>query len=345
VTLVHRAIRGRVVEERVDQSQLAWEGMRARRMDGWAHVPVTPDIALEVPAVSACVHGIAGAISTLQIHGYRQDAQGMPAPTASLPRLWREPSAELSPEDWIYRHLQAQMLDGMAWGRIVARDARLSPTQVELVPAEVVTVRTDKSTGLMEFRFDGQMIDREDVWRVGDLPSRTGIFGAALVDRMRTSLQVQLAARKYLLQWFTDGAHPTAILTTDANPGEQGAEKLKARLLSIMRGNRDPLVLPAGTSLTQFQNNPDQSKVIDVLKQSANDLATFFLTPPELAGGETGSSMTYSTTEQQQIMVLQRAVRYWMVKLERALTRPVAPTSLYAKFDEEPTVHSTSQFG
>jgi len=115
---------------------------------------------------------------------------------------------------------------------------------------------------------------------------------------------------------------------------------LKAKLMDAVRGSRDPLVMPNGTSLAPFQSTPDQSKLIEVLTQSTNDVATFFNMPPELVGGETGSAMTYNTTEGQYLRVLQFGVRYWMTKLERALSRAVAPQAIFAKFDENDFVRT-----
>lgn len=332
MTLVHRALRRGDVEQRMDQSQIAWAALRAAQAGDWTWAPITPDIALRVPAVSACVHGIAGSVSMLELRGYGGDV-ATELPPQSLPRLWRDPSADLSPEDWVYRSLMGMMLDGCSWGRIVARDARLSPTQVELVPAEVVRYRRG-SDGAWQFTFDGQPVPVADVWRVPGIPSRMHPFGSSLSERASAPIQVQLAAREYLHGWFRDGAHPTAVVTMKSNPGPEGAREFKARLMSIVRGSREPLVVADGTTIAPFQINPADSAVSEALKSSATDIATFFLAPPELAGGSTGDSMTYANVEQQQILFLVRAIQWWMTKLERALSRAVAPQQISCKFDE-----------
>lgn len=323
----------RQVEERV-----RWrEEPPARATVGrsWAGVNVTPEVALQVPAVAAGVHFVAGTISTLKLCGYREDQDYREVERREMPRLWREPSADLSPEDWFYRHIQAQMLDGTAWGRIVARDARFSPTQVELVPAEVVQVRKDRSSGELTFRFDGQDVDAFDVWRVNGRPSRQTIFGMSLAEKMSESIGVQLAARQYGAAWFRDGAHPTAVIESEADPGPEGAQTLKDRVLGITRGNREPLVMPRGTSIKPWQADPQSSKLVEILTQSTNDIAVFFGLPPAMLGGDAGGSLTYTNVESQSLQVLQYAIRYWMTKLERALTRAVAPQALVAKFDED----------
>lgn len=73
---------------------------------------------------------------------------------------------------------------------------------------------------------------------------------------------------------------------------------------------------------------------------TSTQIATFFLFPPDQVGGSSGSSMTYSNVEQQQIIILQRAVRWWMTKLEKSLSRAVRPTTIYAKFDENDLIRT-----
>jgi HK97 family phage portal protein len=337
VTVLHRALL-RPSEVRMDQSQLAWSALRAARDVGWTWAPVTPDVALRVPAVSACVHGVAGSVSSLELHGYYDNGETIEDMT-TLPRLWRDPSAELSQQDWVYRSIQAMMVEGRSWGVIVARDARLSPTQIELVPDEAVRYRRG-GDGRWQFTVDGRPVPADDMWCVPGIPSRTHPFGVSLAERASAPIQVQIAARQYLGDWFRDGAHPSAIVSMKANPGVDGAREFKARLMSLVRGSREPLIVSDGTTISAFQQAPADSAVADTLRQSATDIAVFFLTPPEMVGGSTGDSMTYSNVEQHQILFLVRAVRYWMVKLERALSKAVAPQRISCRFDENQLIRT-----
>jgi HK97 family phage portal protein len=157
---------------------------------------------------------------------------------------------------------------------------------------------------------------------------------------MRTVVGIQIAARAYAEQWFTDGAHPSSVVTTETDPGPNGARDLKAKIMNLVHGNREPLVMPKGTTLAPYQSDPASSSLVEILTQSTNDIAQFFLMPPEMVGGNTGSSMTYSTTEGQAIRVLQFALRYWMRKLELAMSRAVRPQAIYAKFDENDFVRT-----
>lgn len=329
---------GRQAETRADQSTLVFEALRNRRLDRTVG-PINTETALRVPTVSACVHTVAGSIATLSLEGYRSTPNGMPVPLELLPRLWREPSADESPEDWFYKVIQAAMCDGRAWGRIVARDARQSPTQIELLADELVQVDENKSTGRWTFKIDGTPIPAEDMWWMTGIPARKHPFGTSLVDRASEPIAVQLAALTYLRQWFRDGAHPTALIQSEVDLGAEQAASLKQRVRDLTAGSREPLLLPKSVTLNPFQTPPADSAIGDVLATTSTQIANFFLMPPEQVGGTTGNSMTYGTVEQQQIILLQR-VQYWMDKLEKSLSRTVRPTTIYAKFDENALVRT-----
>lgn len=330
--------RSSTMETRVDEMTLVMEALRNRRRGGLS-AQVDTDSALRVPAVAASVHTVAGAVSSLDLEGYREVSGGAPVPVAGLPQLWREPSAEDSLEDWVYKVIQAAMCDGRAWGRIVGRDYRGSITQIELVPDDCVQVKLGPDR-MWEFTVDRTPVAYEDMWWLPGVPHRSHPFGVSLVQRAAEPIQVQLAALTYLRNWFRDGAHPTSVVQFDTDPGEDLASKIKQRIMDITAGNREPLVMPKAATINPFQSKPADSAIGDVLQTTATQIALYFLMPPELAGGSAASSMTYQNVEQQQIIVLQRAVRFWMTKLEKSLSRAVKPVALFAKFDENDFVRT-----
>lgn len=323
------------------QDLAMYHALRNARLNGGHVATVDTDLALTAPTVAACVHTVASSVSSLDLLGYRNETTNdMPVPLDRLPRLWREPSADESPEDWFYKAIQAAMCDGRAWGRIIARDANLSPTQIELLPDETVRVQPDRNTGAWSFKVDNTPISPADMWWMTGVPARNHPFGMSLVHRAAEPITVQLAALQYLRTWFRDGAHPTALIQTEQDLGQDQAEGIKRRIRDLTSGSREPLVLPKSVTLNPFQVTPADTAIGDVLMTTSTQIATFFLFPPEQVGGSTGSSMTYSNVEQQQIIILQRAVRFWMRKLERSLSRAVRPVSIFAKFDENDLVRT-----
>jgi HK97 family phage portal protein len=239
----------------------------------------------------------------------------------------------VSLEDWVFQNVESMIMHGDAIGRIVARDARFQPSQIEMVDPAVVTIKK-RDDGLYDWYFDRQLVPADEVWHVAGRPRLGSPFGYGLIEFMAQTAGVSLAARKYEAQWFGDGAHPTLIYEPPTDPGPTGAQAIKEKLLAITRGNREPLVTAPGTKVSPFQANPTDSALLEAMRANAADVAHFFGVPPELVGGSSGDSMTYSNVEARVLDLLAFAVQYWMTKLEKALSRVLVPQPLYAKFNE-----------
>lgn len=324
----------------VSQWDAALDRLSQARLGGtYAGLVADYDSMLAVPAVWKSLQLTAGIISVMPLDEYTRSDQA--ATTEVRPsQLLSAPSASVPLEVWIYQHVEAQIMHGDAIGRIVNVDRTGWPTQVELVPNTCVRVERDRATGRLRWSFDNKPIPEDQVWHVPGRPGRAGSpFGVGLIEYMATTAGISLAARKYEAQWFGDGAHPTSILQTPTDPGATGAETLKEKLRSLTRGNREPLVLPVGVTLNSFQENPVNSALLEALRANATDVAHFFGVPPELVGGASGDSMTYSNVEARVLDLLAFAVQFWMVKLEKALTRAL-PRPRFAKFNEASVIRT-----
>lgn len=306
-------------ERRVASLDATTAALMQRRQVSYSTLTASYADMLTVPAVEKSLRLTAGAISVMPIDAFRADG-GPGAEVATRPRLLREPSARVPLEVWLHQAVESMIMHGDVFGQIVSRDARDAPTQIELVDPTQVEVRV--KDGRLTWRFDRKLVEADDVWHVVGRPQRSGsMFGIGLIETMASTVGVTLAARKYESQWFEDGAHPTSIIRPSIDPGKEGAEALKARVLAITRGNREPLILPPNTDFETLQENPVTSALLEALKENAADIAHFFSIPPELVGGSSGDSMTYSNVESRILDLLAFGVQFWMVKIERALER------------------------
>lgn len=293
----------------------------ARLSGGWSSVTVTPDSVLSVPAVFASVQLTAGVISQLPFEEFI-DAPGRTIRDPASPSpLIVSPSADVAPEDWRFQAVESAQLHGNAVGVIVDRDRRMNPTQVELVHPNRVQVRIDKSTRALLWRIDNSPVDRFDIWHMPGRPHVGSPLGVGLAEFMATSAQVGIAARRYGADWFNSGGGPVAVVRPHRDPGDEGASRLKAKIAEAIR-TRAPLVLPKDVEQERWEGSkPSDAELVQLLRQNATDLSMFFLVPPELVGGRTGDSMTYSNAEHRMIDLLAFGVGYWLNKLERALER------------------------
>jgi HK97 family phage portal protein len=109
------------------------------------------------------------------------------------------------------------------------------------------------------------------------------------------------------------------------------ASKVKERLRSTLRAG-EPFVTGKDWDLDVLKLSADDAGFVAASKLTATQVANIFGVPPELVGGETGTSLTYSTTEQQQIQFITNTLRPWLVRLEAAFSS-LLPRPQYVKFN------------
>jgi len=146
-------------------------------------------------------------------------------------------------------------------------------------------------------------------------------WGLSLVDYMREVAGIGLAARTYGAQWFGDGGHPTKVIVPTATLATK-VPAAKAAVLSAVRGSREPVVIPKTVGLEDWQENPSEAALVDVLTQNSTDVAHFLGIPPSWSAARAATRSTYANVESRVLNLLRvLGDSFWMVKLEEALTR------------------------
>jgi HK97 family phage portal protein len=340
VTLLRR-IAGRPAEERaltLDPVREAMLRMSNARLSGaWAGVPVTPETVLSVPAVWACTQLTAGVISQLPFDEYRKVDGGRLEVAPS--QLLVNPSADVPFEDWVFQAIESAQLHGSAYGAIVSRDRSMWPTQVELIHPDRIQTRINPETRVIEWKVDNQPFPAEDLWRMTGRPALGTPLGLPLLHYMGQVAGVGIAARKYGSDWFAEGGAPSAVISPARDPGEAGAAELKQKVINMLR-SRQPVVMPQDVEVKPWGGStPKDAQLVDLLRNNATDIAMFYLVPPELVGGATGDSMTYSNVDARVLNLLVFGVSYWLTKLEKAFTRSI-PRDRYVKANESAIIRT-----
>lgn len=291
-----------------------------------ASLSVTPDTAMKHSVVNACVQTIAN-LAVLEINATREvDGRWVKAPNA--PALLREPSATVSPLEWRRQVYVAWLTRGTAFGMIAATDQYALPTQIELLPAEAVTLTTKGGSRLAgyTFRVDGQEVEpfpHGPLWVARGLHTKTAVpVGISPIEMACGAIGLGLAAEEFGASWFYDGAVPSAVYTSKKEIDDTVAKTLKARILDAVRpGSRDPLILGDDLTYQQVSVAANESQFLETLDKNAGTVARYFLMPPNEVGASDGSSMTYSNAEARANALLARCFAPWLAVFEAHMTR------------------------
>lgn len=297
------------------------------------------ETSLQKIAVWSCVTLTATIAEILPLDGYSGDGQDKRP--RKLPG-WMEDLGGTGhgTPDWCWMWVYSQMLRGNAYAPVVERDRTSGkPRVVPLAHPDDVAVRRD-SEGRLEWRVCGTTYYDDEVWHRRSYPIPGYFKGLSPIAQHALTIGTGLRAMKFGHDWFVDGAHPSAILTTDQEIGEKSGKEAKARFVEAVRGRREPAVLGNGWKYQPIQIAPNESQFLETNQYTSGECCRIFGPAyAEIFGYETGGSLTYSNIEQRSLDLLTYAVDPWLVRLERVLSW-LLPAPQYVKFNRDALVRT-----
>lgn len=296
-----------------------------------------PDQALQVPAVWACVRLIADTVSMLPCNAFQR--RGGQDVAVDDPRLIRNPSAGDSFADWLYMLLVSLLLRGNAYAIVAAMDGMGRPLQLELQHPDDVDVYVDRATGRLTYHVNSKPVEpyangagglgslwHMKAFRMPGLP-----LGLSPIQYGAATLGIELESTRFALNFFRNGAHPTAVVTTEQNVTQDQAQTVKERIMAAVR-DRKPAVLGAGLKWQTVQVSPEESQFLQTQQYNAGQIARFFGIPADMIGAAEGKSMTYANVEQRNIQFLTYAIQPWLNRVELAL-KALVDRPTFFRFD------------
>lgn len=309
-------------------SQVSWGG----GYNG-SQMPRGVEGSLRKVAVFASVNLIAGLGSTLPIDGYT--GKGAARREVALPAFFADPDGSGNGlPDWLYQVYFSLLLRGNIVGRILDTDTMGRPTQVVLLHPDKVTLQETPDGPI--WRYENRVVPTDQVWHRRAFPVPGCRLGLSPIALHAMTIGQGLAAAQFGLRFFTDGAHPSAILMQkDAREiTEDRAQTVKARFMAAVRGTREPVVLTGGWEYTPIQIGPEESQFLETQRYTAAECARIFGPGlPEVLGYDTGGSLTYSNVEQRSLDLLKFSLDRWLVWAERVLSADFLSAPRFVKFN------------
>lgn len=299
----------------------------------WAPVMVTGQGAMRHWAVWSCARVVADAVSTLPVD-LMQGNGSAAQPLDVLPQILERPSAYCDRVDWLSQVIISLLTTGNAYGLVASRDRLEYPTQINLVAPGTITAELDDDTGLKVYKGrNGKIIPSERVWHRTGLVWPGDVVGLDPVSYFVRTITLGLEAERYGADYFQNGAHPTAVASTDHEITEPQAKAIKDRIRQAV-GNRDIAVLGAGLKLDAWQGSPNDAQLGETIRMNAAMVCAIYGVPPEKIGVSMGDggSVTYANREQRAQDFLNDAVNPWLVRMERSMT-DWFPRGKFVKFN------------
>lgn len=267
---------------------------------------VTPNTAMRVAAVYACVRILSGVPANMPLHikrridaHTREDASGHP--------LWkifrRRPNRWQTPSQF-KRMMQAhRLLRGNAYAMIV-RSRGMVQELIPLHPDQVECKQADDLSIVYEYtRKDGRkvILPQRDVFHLSGL-TLDGVRGVSVITYARETIGLSLSMEDHGANTFKNGARVSNVLKHPGKLGQEGLEFLKASLDSYRAGGESEgkaLILEEGMEVSPLAMTAQDAQWIESRKFSRTDIAMFFGVPPHMIG-DTEKSTSWGTGIEQQ---------------------------------------------
>ena len=291
--------------------------------------------ALQSTAVYAAVDLIASVVSELPLDVFRES--GDTPVKLRTPGYMEDPDGSgQGKEDWTYRAVYCWLLRGNVYGDILTRsNAGGFLQQVDLFHPDAVSGSLNED-GTVNWLHNGRTVPVQEMFhrRVNPVPGY--VQGLSPIQMQASTIGLSLTAARFGLQWFQDGAHPTALLINSESTIDEGqARGVKDRFLATLRGRREPLVMGKGWDYKPIQITAEESQFLATQGFSQAECARIFGAGiAEILGYQTGGSMTYANIQDRELTLLKYAIGRWIRRMERIWFQ-FLPRPQYARYNRD----------
>lgn len=285
-------------------------------------VVVTPDTAVYVSAVWACLRYLSQSVAVLPWHVYRQGEKGGELAT-SHPVDWliyKRPNPE-----WTSFQLRETLTHwALRWGNAICeieRDQIGRPAAVWPIHPERVSLWRDPASRKLFYRVDGGVagrsvdLDPADVFHVRGFGE--GPWGVNVMHYAAESIGWARAAQLFGASFFGNGATASGIVETKRPLKEAGLARLKAEFANLYKGVRRSnkvMVLDNEMTFKPVMIEPDKAQFIATNQHLVEEVARWFGVPPHKIMHLLRA--TFSNIDSQAVEVVVDSISPWVKRFE-----------------------------
>ena len=296
---------------------------------------VTPETAIKLSTVYACVRVIAETVASLPLNVFERTKEGNErADTHGLQRILHdEPNSEMT--SFIYREsmLTHLLLYGNSYSQII-RDGR--NRVISLYPLLPNKMDVDRNAdGVLVYTYTTSkgkkvVLTPSDVLHIPGL-GFDGIMGYSPIAQVKNAIGLAIASEEYGSKFFSNGARPSGVLThpnTVKDPARL-RESWNAAYGGSANANR-VAILEEGMKFEPMTIPNNEAQFLETRKFQVEEICRIFRVPPHLVCNL--DHATFSNIEHQSIDFAVHTIRPWLVRIEQAMNRALLAEREKAKF-------------
>ena len=300
----------------------------------------TPDTAITVPAIMACVNRISGTIESAPLQMFKKVKGGkqLVEEDFRFTRLCDTPNELMTSSDFWRAMIRQLKLAGFAFADIIYNQSGV-PFLYPLEAYRHLTYQDEKGFVYYEiFLKSGKMLKRyeSDVIHLRG-HTREGINSDDPIVLLRTTLMMALSLRSHGVNFFKNFANIGGIIEHPSTLGEDAINNLKKSMAERNSGTENAgrtLILEEGAKYSKQADSLLNSQYEQLIRLMNAEIARFFGVPPHKIA--ILDNANYSNMEVQNSEYLNDTILPLVVQIEREMTRKIlypANPKLVFKFD------------
>ena len=293
---------------------------------------VTPDNALKISAVFACVRVLAETIASLPFIIYRKTGEDSRVKDENhylYPMLH-----DIGPNQWqtAFEFWETAIgtvaLRGNAYYFKVKNGANRIIGLIQMHPDNV-----ELKVDFKDFRNPGLVYDYtsnsgevyqiafNNVWHLKGLSS-DGFIGLSPLQAAAEAMNLSLNAESHGNTFFENGAQASGVATYPGKLNEEAFQRLRKSIGDKISGKNKfrVLLLEEGASYNQIGITNEDSQFLETRQFQVEDIARFFRVPNILINHPDKTS-TYASAEQFMMSFVTHTIRPWLVRVEKSVKK------------------------
>lgn len=296
---------------------------------------VDAERALGLVPVFNAVSQIAGAVATLPLPVYRRGEGGY-RERAESDHAWRllhdEPNPEMAPDE--YLELIESHVD--LWGNhftFKVPDPNFPALTGQLWPLDPDRVLVGRAeNGEREFWIEGERFTEDNILHIRGL-SLDGLVGYSPIQLARNAIANGLGLEELQGGLLRNEGKPAVILRHPNKLQGDAKDRLRSSWDAIKAGGTG--VLEENIEVEKWTMPLEDAQFIEQMEFTDKRIAQMFLLPPGRLGAKTGDSLTYATTESENLQFITTTLQRRLKRIESAFNRDrsiITNPNLYCEF-------------
>lgn len=293
---------------------------------------VTPDSAMQITAVLACVKVISETLASLPLFLYRRiqkDGKDKGKEVAKDHPTFKyfQTLNNINLTQYELREMTASMLclRGNSYAQIVKSVAN---KPIEIIPLNPAYMTVEKIGNDIVYRYSDpntppRTFFNDEIWHIKDMPdiNNYGLVGLSRISQASNAIKLAQGAEDYGKKFFENDTSVGLYLKHPGRLSDPARTNLKSSLDEFKGSKRHShILLEEGLEVGRIGLSNADSQFIESRHLQIEEIARIFRVPCVLIGYPDKAS-TYASVEQFMLSFLIHTIRPWCVRIEQSMNK------------------------